>query len=585
MRQTAISSFLAIAAIAVLPQFSPMQVELEAQRAGGGQKRVRTFQLQPSAESEVTLHEAQIIADGNGRFRLDITGPLTKDKTERFFWTVNRKTGEYTTLRLSDDDEKDAKRIEHAMRHHANLPLRGHQIVERLRAGRLRTERRSEEIRQRPVRLPGQVASTGSTSCSPAIDVAEIVHGPAVDEDADAEPQLWSVCSGSGFSDFQVWELARVLHVPVDYLSETYVGSFWTHDVQMFEPYAHFFTHQPGHLCWSKPLTAFGTHWYTIWCSGPQYTPFFSGFDLSNTGKYLNIDFPIVVLGWPLPIETWVTTTAAIQYNYNQFIYGNSFEIDASSSWLETLEEVLLLWGVDSGTGGEYDCHYNCEPGPFTIADCEASGNPEAPASYWDWGSCTCIVGASPIIVDLDEDDLNLTSVGEGVSFDILASGAPTQVAWTRAGTRDAFLVLDRNGNGLIDDAQELFGNYTDQPSIPASPSRRGGRNGFRALEVFDQPGAGGNRDQQITDEDAVYDRLGLWIDANHDGVSQPSELTTLQDEGVRSISLRYVLGKGTDSDGNVMRYRSHVTMERNGVPRGPMRRLAVDVILRAVLN
>ena len=381
MHQSAIRTLLAIVAIAVLPQSSPLQVDLEAQRPGGRQKHVRTAQLQPSADSELTLYEAQIIADSGGRFRLDISGPLTKDTTERFFWTVNRKTGEYTVLRLTDDDEMDAKRIEHAMRHRANLPLRGDQIVERLHEDRLNTARRSEEIRRRPARLPGQVASTEHKLCSPPVEVAKIAHGPSVDEDEEVEPQLWSVCSGSGYSDFQVWELARKLNIPVDYLNETYVGSFWTHDAQLFEPYAHFFTHQPEHLCWSNPVTPFGTHWFTTWCSGPRYTSSSSGFDLFNTGEYLNIDFPIVVLGWPLPIETWVTTTAALQYNYNQFIFGNNFDIDASSSWLETLEEELLLWGVASGSAGDSDCHYNCEPGQSVIEQCEASGDPEAPAS------------------------------------------------------------------------------------------------------------------------------------------------------------------------------------------------------------
>jgi hypothetical protein len=288
----------------------------------------------------------------------------------------------------------------------------------------------------------------------------------------------------------------------------------------------------------------------------------------------------MVILGWPAPIETYVTTTAGITYTYNQIVRGYSLNIDAANSLLDELEENLLLTGEFFSDGGEYDCHYNCAPSSSAISECEASGAPDGSASYWDWYSCTCIVGASPIIIDLDEGDLNLTDPNQGVRFDILARGTPVQVAWTRSGTSDAFLVLDRNNNGAIDDAKELFGNYTDQP---ASPGRRGGANGFLALEAFDQPNEGGNGDKQITEEDAVYGRLRLWIDANHDGVSQPDELTSLADQGVRAISLRYVLGKGVDGFGNLFRYRGHVTMDRSGVDRGPMKRQAMDVILRYV--
>src|SRR5690348_1478973 len=57
---------------------------------------------------------------------------------------------------------------------------------------------------------------------------------------------------------------------------------------------------------------------------------------------------------------------------------------------------------------------------------------------------CTC---PSPIVVDLSGKGFRLSSVQDGVRFDITGTGKPIQIAWTAQGADNAFLALDRNGN------------------------------------------------------------------------------------------------------------------------------------------
>ncbi|MCP4645231.1 MAG: hypothetical protein GY851_32615 [bacterium] len=161
---------------------------------------------------------------------------------------------------------------------------------------------------------------------------------------------------------------------------------------------------------------------------------------------------------------------------------------------------------------------------------------------------------SDPIIFDLDGDGYELTSHNNGARFDILGNGQAANTAFVTGG--DAFLAMDRNGNGLIDSGRELFGD------------QRGAANGFEELRKLDS-----NGDGRINSKDNDFDKLILFKD-NGNGLTEEGELASLAESGISEIQLGYSNVRQVAMGGN--RIEQIASFLRNDGTRGG----AADAIL-----
>ena len=199
-----------------------------------------------------------------------------------------------------------------------------------------------------------------------------------------------------------------------------------------------------------------------------------------------------------------------------------------------------------------------CANAPSPPEECPEGPDPEAPEMGEEGEEeCDDSPPSSPILLDLDRNQFHLS--GGPVYFDIDADGQPENLTWVSPGAQDAFLFLDRNGNGVVDDGSELFGNAT----FLISGERA--KHGYEALEEFDLFENGGNQDGVIDDADSIYSILEVWIDSNANGNHESLESRSLAEADVLTIGLNYRESRRTDSHGNQFRYIGTGLIEVNG--------------------
>lgn len=228
--------------------------------------------------------------------------------------------------------------------------------------------------------------------------------------------------------------------------------------------------------------------------------------------------------------------------------YGTSLDVVADPPGL--LNTVTGRWVGDS----------RCAPPPQQPGDV-GSGQTQ------NGGGCNACAGNdsstwTPIVINRQAGSFPLSSFEQGVAFDVDASGARRRTSWTRAESQLEFLWLDRNHDGVITDASELFGSAT----VLRSGTRA--RHGFEALRELD-----GDGDGDLDSHDASWPQLKLWRDADHDGVSQHSEIALLTESAVERLEIESRWSGRRDANGNLLRYQASLVLQND------IRRTYYDVL------
>lgn len=136
-----------------------------------------------------------------------------------------------------------------------------------------------------------------------------------------------------------------------------------------------------------------------------------------------------------------------------------------------------------------------------------------------------------PLVLDLDGKGIQLTEAGKGAIFDVTADGKLDSTAWVKGNT--ALLTYDRNGNGVIDNGSELFGD------------QNGAADGFEELGKYDT-----NGDRKITILDPIFKALKLYRDLNGDGKMSKNEFSSLSELGIKALNLNF-MRTSADINGN----------------------------------
>jgi hypothetical protein len=152
-------------------------------------------------------------------------------------------------------------------------------------------------------------------------------------------------------------------------------------------------------------------------------------------------------------------------------------------------------------------------------------------------------VMTDPLVINLDTASATVSD--QKFRFDLNADGTEEEISYLNSGS--GFLALDKNGDGQINDGNELFGAKTGD--------------GFGELSAYDSDGNG-----WIDEADEVFSKLKVWV-KNEDGTDR---LLSLKEANVGAIylgsaSTDYSLTNRTAAEANAQIRKTGVYLKETG--------------------
>lgn len=125
------------------------------------------------------------------------------------------------------------------------------------------------------------------------------------------------------------------------------------------------------------------------------------------------------------------------------------------------------------------------------------------------------IVYAAPILIDLNGDGVQYTSLDAGLRYDFAGDGFAEQTAWV--GAQDG-LLSQMNADGSLKIVFSTAANETDMEGL---------------AKVYDT-----NQDLAFTVADKDFASFGIWQDKDGDAVFDTGEFVSLEEAGIAAITL-----------------------------------------------
>ncbi len=217
-------------------------------------------------------------------------------------------------------------------------------------------------------------------------------------------------------------------------------------------------------------------------------------------------------------------TRNSTAYNFNSYvdnyfneIYRSALSIGSSS----TLVSPSQYSNVYYVSPGDYNPSGDSGSGTGTgggggTGDPGSGGDPGYDPGY-DPGGGDMDMG-EPVGIDLANNGLQLVSMDKSTAFfDMDDDGYRERTGWV--GPDDGLLVIDLDGDGVIDKAKEISFKLW-------SPDATSDLDGLRL--AFDS-----NNDGVFNAQDARFSEFRIWQDQNQNGISEAGELTTLAERGL----------------------------------------------------